>query len=188
MKSFARSTWKWNLTLTGSVKSAEESATANAAVAPCAPSALNSASFRRRECELNFIQTRYAPPPGTWFFTPPPLPPAWARGEGNFRCISIFLAYCKNAIMADLPPGHAKDDCSLSQNRLWAGLMRPACNWITTPQSASAFPCLSLKLHHAIWLTSERRANTSRFPVNIDNANCPFFGQIARGSEGCHSA
>lgn len=118
----------------------------------------------------------------------PPLPPAWARGEGNFRCISIFLAYCKNAIMADLPPGHAKDDCSLSQNRLWAGLMRPACNWITTPQSASAFPCLSLKLHHAIWLTSERRANTSRFPVNIDNANCPFLGQIARGSEGCHSA
>lgn len=74
MKSFARSTWKWNLTLTGSVKSAEESATANAAVAPCAPSALNSASFRRRECELNFIQTRYAPPPGTCFFTPPPSP------------------------------------------------------------------------------------------------------------------
>lgn len=36
-----------------------------------------------------------------------------------------------------------------------------------------------LKLHHAIWLTSERRANTSRFPVNIDNANCPFLSQIA---------
>lgn len=39
-----------------------------------------------------------------------------------------------------------------------------------------------LKLHHAIWLTSERRANTSRFPVNIDNANCPFLSQIAGGT------
>lgn len=66
--------------------------------------------------------------------------------------------------------------------------MRPACNWITIRHSPTYLPAPPpvlarlLKLHHAIWLTSERRANTSRFPVNIDNANCPFLSQIAGGT------
>lgn len=65
--------------------------------------------------------------------------------------------------------------------------MRPACNWITIRNPPRLHPCnlptppspRLLKLHHAIWPTSKRRANTSRFPVNIDNANC--LSQIARG-------
>lgn len=130
-------------------------------------SALNSASF----------QTLYKPVTHR-HLAPASLPsPAWPRGDDNFRCICIFLAHCKNAIIADLPPGHSKDDdCSVSQNRLWAGLMRPACNWITIPPSPSPFPPSRAASRHL----ANKRATRKHFSFSSSILTMRIARSLAR--------
>lgn len=176
MKSFARITWKWNLPLTGSVKSSVEGAVANVALSLSlfVHSIPHPSKSEPHKCDSNFIQTRYAPPAGTCFS---PSSPAWPRGDDNFRCICIFLAHCKNAIIADLPPGHGKDDdCCVSQNRLWAGLMRPACNWITIPHLHLHFPLSRAASRHL----ANKRATRKHFSFSSSILTMRIARSLAR--------
>lgn len=155
MKSFARSTWKWNLTLTGSVKSSGEGAVANVALSL---SALNSASF----CRTNAIRTLYKPVTHRHLATAAPSLP---RRDLVPTITSVaFASFWRTARTQSLRI------CHLAMARTTTA----ACpkidfepDWCAQLAIGLRFPHLHfppLELHHAIWLTSERRANTSRFP------------------------